>query len=59
VAAFEREGELAQAAMVRVLEDVAEVAADVVVGNMHVLPWLLIIDKMHVLVWLLAVGEGM
>jgi hypothetical protein len=45
--------------MVRVLEDVAEVAADVVVGNMHVLPWLLIIDKMHVLVWLLAVGEGM
>jgi hypothetical protein len=35
VTAFEREGEVAQAAMVRVLEDAAAVAADIVVGNMH------------------------
>jgi hypothetical protein len=35
VAAFEREGEVAQAAMVRVLEDASAVAADVVVGKMH------------------------
>jgi hypothetical protein len=35
VAAFEREGEVAQAAMVRVLEDASTVAADVAVGKMH------------------------
>jgi signal transduction protein with GAF and PtsI domain len=35
VAAFEREGEVAQAAMVRVLEDAAAVAADFAVGKMH------------------------
>jgi hypothetical protein len=35
VAAFEREGEVAQAAMVRVLEDASVVAADVAVGKMH------------------------
>jgi hypothetical protein len=35
VAAFEREGEVAQAAMVRVLEDAAAVATDVAVGKMH------------------------
>jgi hypothetical protein len=35
VAAFEREGEVAQAAMVRVLEDASAVAVDVVVGTMH------------------------
>jgi hypothetical protein len=35
VAAFEREGEVAQAAMVRVLEDASAVAADVAVGRMH------------------------
>jgi hypothetical protein len=36
VAAFEREGEVAQAAMVRVLEDTSAVAVDVAVGKMHV-----------------------
>jgi type IV secretory pathway VirD2 relaxase len=36
VAAFEREGEVAQKAMVKVLEDAAAVAADVIVGKMHV-----------------------
>jgi hypothetical protein len=35
VAAFEREGEVAQAAMVRMLEDASMVAADVAVGKMH------------------------
>jgi hypothetical protein len=35
VAAFEREGEVAQAAMVRVLEDASAVAADVAMGKMH------------------------
>jgi hypothetical protein len=35
VAAFEREGEVAQAAMVRVLEDASVVAADVAMGKMH------------------------
>jgi hypothetical protein len=35
VAAFEREGEVAQAAMVRVLENASAVAADVAVGKMH------------------------
>jgi hypothetical protein len=35
VAAFKREGEVAQAAMVRVLEDASAVAADVIVGKMH------------------------
>jgi hypothetical protein len=35
VAAFECEGEVAQKAMVRVLEDAAAVAADVAVGKMH------------------------
>jgi hypothetical protein len=35
VAAFEREGEMAQAAMVRVLEDATAVATDIVVGKMH------------------------
>jgi hypothetical protein len=35
VAAFEREGEVAQAAMVRVLEDASAVAADVAAGKMH------------------------
>jgi hypothetical protein len=35
VAAFEREGKVAQAAMVKVLEDASAMAADVVVGKMH------------------------
>jgi hypothetical protein len=35
VATFEREGEVAQAAMVRVLEEASAVAADVAVGKMH------------------------
>jgi hypothetical protein len=35
VAAFERKGEVAQAAMVRVLEDASAVAADIAVGKMH------------------------
>jgi hypothetical protein len=35
VAAFEREGEVAQAAMVRVLENASAVAADVAMGKMH------------------------
>jgi hypothetical protein len=35
VAAFEREGEVAQAAMVRVLEDASAVAADITIGKMH------------------------
>jgi hypothetical protein len=35
VASFEREGEVAQAAMVRLLEDASVVAADVAVGKMH------------------------
>jgi hypothetical protein len=35
VAAFKREGEVAQAAMVRVLEDMAAVAADIAVDKMH------------------------
>jgi hypothetical protein len=35
VAAFEREGEEAQASMFRVLEDAAAVAADVAVSKMH------------------------
>jgi hypothetical protein len=35
VAAFEREGEVAQAAMVRVLEDASVVAPDVAMGKMH------------------------
>jgi hypothetical protein len=35
VAAFENEGEVSQAAMVRVLEDAFVVAADVAVGKMH------------------------
>jgi hypothetical protein len=35
VASFEREGEVAQVAMVRVLEDVSAVDADVAVGKMH------------------------
>jgi hypothetical protein len=36
VATFERESEAAQAAMVRVPEDAAAVAADATVGKMHV-----------------------
>jgi hypothetical protein len=35
LAAFKREGEVAQAAMARVLEDVSVVATDVAVGKMH------------------------
>jgi hypothetical protein len=35
VAAFEREGEVAQATMVSVLEDASTVAANVAVGKMH------------------------
>jgi hypothetical protein len=35
VAAFEREGEVAQVAMVKVLEDASAMAADVAVGKMH------------------------
>jgi hypothetical protein len=35
VAAFEREGEVAQASMVRVLEDTSAVAADIAVGKTH------------------------
>jgi hypothetical protein len=35
VVTFEREGEVAQAAMVRVMQDASAVAADVTVGTMH------------------------